>query len=93
MIPNLMGEEYSVTLKIVNKGNDVMIQAQNALCGITTDDIFAAPKYTYEQDKIARKKAIQALFDAGELTRAQYDKYMSEYRDDRNTTGTNAGDN
>ena len=56
MIPNLMGEEYSVTLKIVNKGNDVMIQAQNALCGITTDDIFAAPKYTYEQDKIARKK-------------------------------------
>lgn len=82
MIPNLMGEEYSVTLKIVNKGNDVMIQAQNALCGITTDDIFAAPKYTYEQDKIARKKAIQALFDAGELTRAQYDKYMSEYRND-----------
>ena len=84
MIPNLMGEEYSITMKVVNDGNDVKIQAKTALCGITTNDIFAAPKYDYAQDMAARKKAIQALYDAGELNRAQYDKYMSEYRDDRN---------
>ena len=82
MIPDLMGEEYSITLKVVNDGNEVKIKAKSALCSITTDDIFAAPKYDYNQDKAARKKAIQALFDAGELTRAQYDKYMSEFRED-----------
>ena len=93
MIPDLMGEEYSITLKVVNDGNEVKIEAKSALCSITTDDIFAAPKYDYNQDKAARKKAIQALFDAGELTRAQYDKYMSEYRDDRNGPNQTTADN
>ena len=93
MIPDLMGEEYSITLKVVNDGNEVKIEAKSALCSITTDDIFAAPKYDYNQDKAARKKAIQALFDAGELNRAQYDKYMSEYRDDRNGPNQTTADN
>lgn len=95
-MPNLMGEEFSIILKVVNDGKKVKIEAKSALCSITTDDIFAAPKYDYAQDKAARKKAIQALFDAGELTRAQYDKYMSEFRNDggnysgRNNNNDNA---
>ncbi len=81
-IPNLMGEEYSVTFKVNAKGDKVEIVSKTPLFGITTDDIFACPKYDFNQEKAARKKAIQALFDAGELTRAQYDMYMSEYRND-----------
>lgn len=81
-IPNLMGEEYSVTFKVNAKGDKVEIVSKTPLFGITTDDIFACPKYEYAQGQAARKKAIQALFDAGELTRAQYDRYMSEFRDD-----------
>ena len=82
-IPNLMGEEFSVIFKVKANGDDVMIEADGPLFGITTDDLFACPKYEYAQGQAARKKAIQALFDAGELTRAQYDRYMSEFRDDR----------
>ena len=81
-IPNLMGEEFSVIFKVKANGDDVMIEADGPLFGITTDDLFACPKYEYAQGQAARKKAIQALFDAGELTRAQYDRYMSEFRDD-----------
>ena len=95
-IPNLMGEEYSVTFKVNAKGDKVEIVSKTPLFGITTDDIFACPKYDFNQEKAARKKAIQALFDAGELTRAQYDMYMSEFRNDggnypgRNTNNGNA---
>lgn len=81
-IPNLMGEEFSVIFKIKANGDDVKIEADGPLFGITTDDLFACPKYEYAQGQAARKKAIQALFDAGELTRAQYDRYMSEFRED-----------
>ena len=95
-IPNLMGEEFSVILKVKAKGDAVDIVSESPLFGITTDDIFACPKYDFNQEKAARKKAIQALFDAGELTRAQYDRYMSEFRNDggnypgRNTSNDNA---
>lgn len=95
-IPNLMGEEFSVILKVKAKGDAVDIVSESPLFGITTDDIFACPKYDFNQEKAARKKAIQALFDAGELTRAQYDKYMSEFRNDggnypgRNNNNDNA---
>ena len=95
-IPNLMGEEFSVILKVKAKGDAVDIVSESPLFGITTDDIFACPKYDFNQEKAARKKAIQALFDAGELTRAQYDRYMSEFRNDggnypgRNTNNNNA---
>ena len=81
-IPNLMGEEFSVVFNVKASGDDVKINAGGPLFGITTDDIFACPKYEYAQGQAARKKAIQALFDAGELTRAQYDMYMSEFRND-----------
>ena len=81
-IPNLMGEEFSVVFNVKASGDDVKIEAEGPLFGITTDDIFACPKYEYAQGQAARKKAIQALFDAGELTRAQYDMYMSEFRND-----------
>ena len=81
-IPNLMGEEYSAVLKVNATGDKVSIIAKSSLFNITTDDIFAAPKYDYSKEKACRKKAIQALYEAGELTRAQYDKYMSEYRND-----------
>ena len=81
-IPNLMGEEFSVIFNVKASGDDVKINAGGPLFGITTDDIFACPKYEYAQGQAARKKAIQALFDAGELTRAQYDMYMAEFRDD-----------
>ena len=81
-IPNLMGEEYSAVLKVNATGDKVSIIAKSSLFNITTDDIFAAPKYDYSKEKACRKKAIQALYEAGELTRAQYDKYMSEFRND-----------
>ena len=81
-IPNLMGEEYSAVLKVNATGDKVSISAKSSLFNITTDDVFAAPKYDYSKEKACRKKAIQALYEAGELTRAQYDKYMSEYRND-----------
>ena len=81
-IPNLMGEEFSVVFNVKASGDDVKIEAEGPLFGITTDDIFACPKYEYAPGQAARKKAIQALFDAGELTRAQYDMYMSEFRND-----------
>jgi hypothetical protein len=85
-IPNLMGEEFSVVFKFKTgalhaNGINIQIQADGPLFKIDTNDIFACPKYEYAQGQAARKKAIQALFDAGELTRAQYDKYMSEFRD------------
>ena len=81
-IPNLLGEEFSVIFKVKAGDDNVVIAADGPLFTITTDDIFACPKYEYAQGQAARKKAIQALFDAGELTRAQYDMYMSEYRND-----------
>ena len=81
-IPNLMGEEFSVVFKVKASGEDIVITADSPLFRIDTNDIFACPKGDYAQGQAARKKAIQALFDAGELTRAQYDKYMSEFRDD-----------
>ena len=87
-IPNLMGEEYSAILKVNATGDKVSITVRGSLFNITTDDIFAAPKYDYSKEKACRKKAIQALYEAGELTRVQYDKYMSEYRNDGgNDTG------
>ncbi len=81
-IPNLLGEEFSVIFKVKAGDDNVVIAADGPLFTITTDDIFACPKYEYAQGQAARKKAIQALFDAGELTRAQYDMYMSEFRND-----------
>lgn len=81
-IPNLLGEEFSVIFKAKAGDDNVVIAADGPLFTITTDDIFACPKYEYAQGQAARRKAIQALFDAGELTRAQYDMYMSEYRND-----------
>ena len=81
-IPNLLGEEFSVIFKVKAGDDNVVIAADGPLFTITTDDIFACPKYEYAQGQAARRKAIQALFDAGELTRAQYDMYMSEYRND-----------
>ena len=81
-IPNLMGEEFSVIFKVKASGDDIVLSADGPLFKIDTNDIFACPKGDYAQGQAARKKAIQALFDAGELTRAQYDKYMSEFRDD-----------
>ena len=56
------------------------------LLPITTDHVLAAPYYTYEQDMAARKKAIQALYDAGELTKEQYDRYMDELTGSGNST-------
>ena len=91
-IPNLMGEEFSVIFKVKAGDEDVNIEAAGPLFGITADDIFACPKYDYAQEQAARKKAIQTLFDAGELTRAEYDKYMSEFRNDGgNNPGRNTG--
>ena len=81
-IPNLMGEEFSVVFKVKASGEDIVITADDPLFRIDTNDLFACPKYEYAQGMAARKKAIQALFDAGELTRVQYDKYMSEFRND-----------
>ena len=81
-IPNLMGEEFSVIFKVKANGENVVISADGPLFKIDTNDIFACPKYEYAQGQAARKKAIQALFDAGELSRAQYDMYMSEFRND-----------
>lgn len=80
-IPNLMGEEFSVVFNFKASGENITIKADGPIFRIDTNDIFACPKYEYAQGQAARKKAIQALFDAGELTRAQYDKYMSEFRD------------
>lgn len=81
-IPNLMGEEFSIIFKVKASGEEIVIVADGPLFSINTNDIFACPKYEYAQGMAARKKAIQELFKDGELTRAQYDMYMSEFRDD-----------
>lgn len=85
-IPNMQSEGYKATINVTTKNDAPLLQASGKLFPITNEHVLGAPKYTYEQDMAARKKAIQALYDAGELTKEQYDRYMDELTSSGNST-------
>lgn len=85
-VPYMTGEEYVVIFYIDPNSSDPKIETSDMVFPIYPDEVLSAFQYSDERFNECYKKAAEALYYAGEISRKEYDEIIRDIENTGNSS-------